>query len=72
MVLGAVSAAAGIMLAQYIGQNNVRSFGSSFRRNLVLSLAIVAGFWLLCAAAAFRLMSFYTKVCENPYACYGV
>ncbi len=68
VVLGAVSAAAGIMLAQYIGQSNVRSFGSSFRRNLVLSLAIAAGFWLLCAAAAFRLMSFYTKdvqTCET-------
>ncbi len=68
VVLGAVSAAAGIMLAQYIGQNNARAFGSSFRRCLRLSVAIAAGFWLLCAAAPFGLMSLYTKeiqTCET-------
>ena len=68
VVLGAVSAAAGIMLAQYIGQNNMRAFGSSVRRCLQLSLAIAAGFWLLCAAASFGLMSLYTKeiqTCET-------
>lgn len=71
VVLGAVSAAAGIMLAQYIGQNNERAFGSSFRRNLMLSLVTAALFWLLCVVFALELMSLYTKdtrTCETAAA----
>lgn len=71
VVLGAVSAAAGIMLAQYSGQGNEQAFGSSFRKSLILSLAMAAGFLLLCVGFAPWLMSLYTKdtrMCETAVA----
>ena len=71
VVLGAVAAAAGILLAQYSGQKNERAFGSSFRRSLLLSLLTAAVFLLLCEMLAHRLMSLYTKdarTCETAEA----
>ena len=68
VVLGAVAAAAGIMLAQYIGQRNEQALGSSFRRNMALSLAIAAVFTLVCMLFPMKIMSLYTndaETCEN-------
>lgn len=71
VVLGAVAAAAGIMLAQYMGQKNERAFADSFRKNLLLSLAIAVAFLLLCVSVPRRLMSLYTndvQMCETAAA----
>lgn len=64
-VLGAVAAAAGIMLAQYIGQRNEQALSSSFRRNMAFSLAIAAVFTLVCVLFPVKVMSLYTKDAET-------
>lgn len=68
VVLGAVAAAAGIMMAQYIGQKNDQALGSSFGRNMALSIGIAAAFMLVCVLFPAKVMSFYTndmETCEN-------
>lgn len=78
VVLSAVAAAAGIMLAQYIGQKNERALGSSFSRNMIISLIIAVMFTVVCVLLPFSIMSLYTndmETCENAavylriYAC---
>lgn len=61
VVVSAVGAVAGIMIAQYIGQNNAREVRRSFSINLLLALAIGALFTLLCALFPQGIMRFYTK-----------
>lgn len=61
VVLSAVAAAAGIMLAQYIGQKNERAISSSFGRSMFLSFVIAFLFTILCAMLPFRIMSLYTN-----------
>lgn len=65
VVLGAVSAVAGIMLAQYIGQKKERALGSSFCRNMLLSFVIAAVFTLVCVLFPTKIMSLYANDMET-------
>lgn len=61
VVLGAVVAAAGIMIAQYIGQNNSEATGRSFTTNLGLSAFLAVAFMFVCNGFTENIMSLYTK-----------
>lgn len=61
VVLGAVTAAAGIMIAQYIGQKNEKGISRSFNINLLISAVIAAIFMALSILLTHTIMSVYTK-----------
>ncbi|MBO5032775.1 MAG: MATE family efflux transporter [Lachnospiraceae bacterium] len=61
VVLGAVAAAAGIMIAQYIGQKDEKKVSRSFYTNLLFSFLIAAVFMTVCSLSAPQIMSVYTK-----------
>lgn len=61
VVLGAVAAAAGIMMAQYMGRENQKQFQKCFAANLRLSAALALICMLLCLAFPGQIMSLYTK-----------
>lgn len=60
VVVSAVAAAAGIMAAQYIGQDNERQFAKSFYRNLVFALMVAAVFTALGTLFPHEIMFLYT------------
>ena len=64
VVIAAVGAAAGIMLAQYLGQKNGAEVRRSFFRNLLLGLGVAALFTAVCALFPGPVMRIYTTV---PY-----
>lgn len=61
VLVSAVGAVAGIMIAQYLGQKNARQVRSSFYLNLVLASGIAAVFTLLCLLFPARIMGLYTR-----------
>lgn len=61
VVLGAVAAAAGIMVAQYVGQKNGRQLAKSFHINLTVALSIALLFTAVSVLFPYEIMSFYTK-----------
>lgn len=61
VVLGAVAAAAGIMLAQYAGQNNQKELRKSFYVNLLLALVLALFFTAVCISFPEEIMQLYTK-----------
>lgn len=61
VVVAAIGAVAGIMISQYLGQNNKREIRRSFYINLALSLGIAAVFTLLCAVSPHGIMRLYTQ-----------
>lgn len=61
VVLGAIVAAAGIMIAQYIGQKNSEGAGRSFRTNLEMSIVLAVIFMFVSNVFAEDIMSLYTK-----------
>lgn len=61
VVLGAVAAAAGIMIAQYIGQKNEKGVSKSFNINLLISALIATVFMVVCLLFTHTIMSVYTK-----------
>lgn len=61
VVLAAVASAAGIMISQYFGRKDEKSAGRSFLLNLALSVALAAGFFLLCIVFPEHIMAVYTK-----------
>ena len=61
VVLGAVAAAAGIMIAQYLGQKNEKSVSRSFYVNLLLAMGIGLLFLLVSLVLPQTVMSLYTK-----------
>ena len=60
VVVSAVAAAAGIMAAQYIGQDNEKQLAKSFYRNLVFALMVAAVFTALGTLSPHAIMSLYT------------
>lgn len=60
VVVSAVAAAAGIMAAQYIGQDNEKQLAKSFYRNLVYALLAVAVFTSFGTLLPHGIMSLYT------------
>lgn len=61
VVLGAIVAAAGIMIAQYIGQKNDEETSKSFCTNLVLGVILAMIFTVISNVFAENIMSLYTK-----------
>lgn len=61
VVLGAVAVAAGIMVAQYVGQKNAKELAKSFHINLLISVAIAMLFMAVCNLYPRTIMSLYTK-----------
>ena len=61
VVLNAVAAAAGIMVAQYIGQKNEKQLARSFHVNMIFGILIAAVFMLGSILFPNEIMSLYTK-----------
>ena len=61
VVLGAVAAAAGIMIAQYVGQENDRNLQKGFSVNLLAALILAAVFTMLGVCMPETLMGLYTQ-----------
>ena len=61
VVLGAIAAAAGIMIAQYVGQENDRDLQKSFSVNLLAAMLLAALFTVLGVCMLGQLMGLYTK-----------
>lgn len=60
VVVSAVAAAAGIMAAQYIGQDNEKQLAKSFYRNLVFALMVAVVFTALGTLFPHEIMFLYT------------
>lgn len=60
VVVSAIGAVAGIMISQYLGQENRQEVRRSFRVNLSICLGLTAVFTLLCAGFPDRVMRLYT------------
>lgn len=61
VLLAAIAAVAGILLAQYLGRQDARSAGRSFTWSSALSLLLTAAFTALCLAFPKSIMGLYTK-----------
>lgn len=61
VVVSAVAAVAGIMIAQYIGQKNEQEVRRSFRVNLLFATGIAFVFTALCFLAPVRIMGLYAS-----------
>lgn len=60
VVLGAIAAAAGIMIAQYVGQEDEKQLQKGFSVNLVAALVLAAVFTVLGMCLPAALMGLYT------------
>lgn len=61
VVISAIGAVAGIMIAQYLGQKNKYQVRRSFYTNLILGAVIAALFMFFCVLFPERIMGLYTK-----------
>lgn len=61
VVLGAVAAAAGIMVAQYVGAKDKEGEGRGFYLNLFLGLLLAGGFMMACCLFPHAVMTLYTE-----------
>lgn len=61
VLVSAVAAAAGIMIAQYMGKKDSREVSRSFFVNLFLAAGIAVLFTVLCSLFPEQIMGFYTK-----------
>lgn len=61
VVLGAVAAAAGIMVAQYVGAKDKEGEGRGFYLNLFLGLLLASGFMMACCLFPHAVMTLYTE-----------
>ncbi len=61
VIAGAIATVAGIMLSQYLGQNDAAEVRRSFRVNLALSLVLAAGFTLVSFVFPAQLMGLYSR-----------
>ena len=60
VVLGAIAAAAGIMISQYLGRKDEEAVGRSFFSNMILSIGLAVLFLILCIAVPQTIMGIYT------------
>ena len=61
VLLGAVAAAAGIMISQYLGQKEEKEVSRSFYANLLLASVLAVLFMGLCLGCPEQIMWLYTK-----------
>ena len=60
VVLAAIAAVAGIMIAQYLGKRDYKGVGCSFYLNLVLALIVSVFFTVICVTIPKGIMGLYT------------
>lgn len=65
VVIAAISTAAGIMIAQYLGKKDDREIGRSFFTNLGLALGITLIFLVVCLGFPQKIMGLYTNDMET-------
>ena len=68
VVISAIGAAAGIMIAQYLGQKNSREVRRSFFVNLLLGAGLAGIFTALCILFPAGIMGAYTKDTQTRQA----
>ncbi len=61
VVIAAVASVAGIMIAQYVGKEDVKEVGRSFYTNFAVSLILAAIFTSLSVIAPVQILGFYTN-----------
>lgn len=61
VLVSAIGAVAGIMIAQYIGKKDSREVGRSFFVNLFIAVAIAILFTIVCSIFPVWIMGMYTK-----------
>lgn len=61
VVVSAIGAVAGIMISQYMGQQNKKEIRRSFYLNLILAIGLAVIFTLICAIFPYFIMGAYTK-----------
>lgn len=61
VVVSAVAAVAGIMIAQYLGKKDEKEVNRSFSINLVVAIGLALIFTLICAVFAPSVMGLYTE-----------
>lgn len=61
VVIAAVASVAGIMIAQYIGKEDIKEVGRSFYTNLIVSLILVAIFTSLSVITPVQILGLYTN-----------
>lgn len=61
VLISAIGAVAGIMIAQYLGRNNPREVRRSFWTNLWLAMGVGCVFALICLVAPSQIMSLYIR-----------
>lgn len=61
VLVSAIGAVAGIMIAQYLGQKNKREVSRSFYLNLAIALGFAGIFTALCLALPHQIMGLYTQ-----------
>lgn len=61
VVVAAIAAVAGIMIAQYMGQQEKKAVDRSFSVNLVAALILATVFTILCVGFPRQIMMIYTK-----------
>lgn len=67
VVVSAIAAVAGIMIAQYIGRQEKKEVDKSFSVNLVAAIVLAVIFMILCVFIPQKIMGIYTKetqICE--------
>lgn len=67
VVVSAIAAVAGIMIAQYIGKQDEKEVDKSFSVNMIAALILAIIFTLLCVLIPKEIMGIYTKeseICE--------
>lgn len=60
VLVSAIGAVAGIMISQYIGQNNKEEVQKSFYLNLIIAFLIALIFTMICIIFPIQIMSVYT------------
>lgn len=65
VLLSAVSAVAGIMIAQYIGKENALETGRSFFTNFILGCALAGAFMCVCILVPDKVMHLYSDDAET-------
>lgn len=61
VMISAIGAVAGIMISQYLGQQNKREVRRSFRINLLFAFGLAVFFVMACAFFPQQIMRLYTK-----------
>ncbi len=61
VILGAIASAAGIMIAQYVGQNNEKDLRKSFHVNMMYSILLALVFMAICLPFSQNIMKVYTR-----------